>query len=222
MRVILGIGNPGAEYEGTRHNAGFHVIEELARRAGTLGFERNKKWKCEVAQWNLPGQLGGGKALLVKPQTFVNLSGSTAQACLAFYKCQPSDLLVVVDDIHLTLGTLRLRAEGSSGGHNGLKDIEQRIGKAYPRLRVGIGAPSGDQVGHVLGRFAPDERDDATAMTAKAADCAMAWLGGGIKDAMCFNGPLHPPAPKPKPAHKPKPDQASSDQASDQADPNEI
>lgn len=208
MRVILGIGNPGREYEATRHNIGFTVVEELARRAGAPGFERHKKWDAELAEWRLPERLGGGKALLLKPRTYVNLSGKTAQGALAFHKLKPEAMLVVVDDLNLPLGTLRLRGEGSSGGHNGLKDIEARIGKAYPRLRIGIGSPSGDQVGHVLGRFSPEERDDVELAIRKAADCCETWLGEGLTAAMRSNGPLHPPPPKPKPA--PPPDEAAN------------
>ncbi len=198
MRVILGIGNPGKDYEATRHNIGFMVLDELARRAAAA-FGRHKKWDCELAEWNLPPDLGGDRALLLKPRTYVNRSGQTAQAALAFHKLKPEALLVVVDDLNLPLGTLRLRGEGSSGGHNGLKDIEARLGKAYPRLRIGIGSPGGDQIGHVLGRFAPDERADVLLAITRAADCCERWLGDGLAAAMTCNGPLHPPAPKPKP-----------------------
>lgn len=208
MRVIIGIGNPGREYEGTRHNIGFMVVEELARRGGLPGFDRHKKWDADLAQWRLPEDLGGDQALLLKPRTYVNLSGRSAQAALAFHKLPPSSLLVVVDDLNLQLGTLRLRGEGSSGGHNGLKDIEARIGRAYPRLRIGIGTPGGDQVGHVLGRFAPDEREDVELAIGKAADCCERWLGQGLEPAMRLNGPLHPPAPKPKPPQDPPEDAA--------------
>lgn len=196
MHIVLGIGNPGAEYVGTRHNVGFDVIDELARRAGAADFDRHKKWRCRHARARLPG----GDVLLVKPQTYVNRSGACAQAVLAFYKIPPARMLVVVDDIHLALGTLRLRAAGSSGGHNGLRDIEDRIGRDYPRLRLGIGAPRGDQVGHVLGRFAPAEREDAAAMLDKAADCAALWLAEGPAVAMRCNGPLRPPSRPPAPA----------------------
>ena len=198
MRVLLGIGNPGREYEGTRHNIGFMVLDELARRAGATGFERHKKWQAQLAEWHLPERLGGDKALLLKPQTYVNLSGKTAQGALAFHKLKPDAMLVVVDDLNLPLGTLRLRGSGSSGGHNGLKDIETRIGREYPRLRIGIGAPGGDQVGHVLGRFAPDERDDVDLAIRKAADCCERWLADGVQAAMQMNGPLHPPEVKQK------------------------
>ncbi|MFM2092073.1 MAG: Peptidyl-tRNA hydrolase, partial [Planctomycetota bacterium] len=147
----------------------------------------------------------GRRLLLVKPTTFVNGSGEAAQAVLAFHKAAPADLLVLVDDLNLPLGDLRLRAEGSAGGHNGLRDIEARLGKAYPRLRLGIGRPrpDQDQIGFVLGRFAPEERADAEACATKAADAALAWAEAGVQVACRFNGPLRPPpppAPKPRPA----------------------
>ncbi|MBA3685482.1 MAG: aminoacyl-tRNA hydrolase, partial [Planctomycetes bacterium] len=195
MRVILGIGNPGREYQDTRHNIGFAVIDALARRLDAG--QPSRKWQAELSEC----RLGDERVLLVKPQTYVNLSGASAQAVLAFHKVTPQDLLVVVDDINLAVGTLRLRANGSAGGHNGLKDIEACIGQEYPRLRLGVGSPrpGADQVGHVLGTFAPDERADAEAMIVKAVDCCLAWLREGVVVACAFNGPLRPPPPKPKP-----------------------
>lgn len=200
MRVVLGIGNPGSAYERTRHNCGFFVIDELARRHRLDGW--SKRWNAQVCDWRLSDTLGGDRALLVKPQTFVNLSGESAQAVLAFHKLAPSDLLVVVDDINLPLGHLRLRPDGSAGGHNGLKDIEVRIGKAYPRLRLGIGQPANDQVDHVLGTFSDAERDDLTAMITKAADCVEGWLRDGVAAACRFNGPSRPSAPTAAPVVK--------------------
>lgn len=205
MRIVLGIGNPGREYERTRHNIGFLVVDALARRHGVGAWQN--RWKADVADWHLPPALGAGRALLVKPRTYVNLSGESAQAALAFHKLPPGDLLVVVDDINLPLGTLRLREGGSAGGHNGLRDIEARIGQAYPRLRLGVGSPrpGADQIGHVLGGFAPDEQADAEAMVRKAADCAEAWLRDGMTVACAYNGPLRPPPPRPKPVAPPPP-----------------
>lgn len=200
MRVVLGIGNPGSQYERTRHNAGFLVLDALARRHA-LG-DWGKRWNALTCDWRVPESLGGERALLVKPQTFVNLSGESAQAVLAFHKLQPSDLLVVVDDINLPLGTLRLRPDGSAGGHNGLKDIEARIGKSYPRLRLGIGKPANDQVDHVLGAFTAEEQADLTAMIGKAVECIEGWMKDGVAIACRFNGPARavpPPAAPPAP-----------------------
>ena len=205
MRIVLGIGNPGAEYHGTRHNLGFAVLDELARRHGSPRWAR--RWQAEAADL----ALAGGRALLLKPTTFVNQSGACAQAVLAFHKLPPADLLVVVDDLHLPLGELRLRGEGSAGGHNGLKDIEACLGRAYPRLRMGMGPlpPGADQIGFVLGGFAPGEREDAAAMIAKAAQAVQAWIEGGTAAAMRFSGPLRPPPPRPKPPRPPPPEPAA-------------
>lgn len=195
MRVILGIGNPGSQYERTRHNAGFLALDELARRHRLDGW--SKRWQALVCDWRVPEVLGGDRALLLKPQTFVNLSGESAQAVLAFHKLQPQDLLVVVDDINLPLGTLRLRPDGSAGGHNGLKDVEARIGKNYPRLRLGIGKPANDQIDHVLGAFTNAEQDDLAAMLTKAVDCIEGWVKEGVTVACRFNGPARPVVPPP-------------------------
>ncbi|GDY12471.1 hypothetical protein LBMAG53_13490 [Planctomycetota bacterium] len=199
MRILLGIGNPGREYHGTRHNIGFAVMDELARRHG-VGDWRGQ-WHADTARIDL----GGIPVLLLKPRTFVNRSGQAAQAALTFHRILPADLLVVVDDLNLPLGDLRLRAEGSAGGHNGLRDIEAHLGQGYARLRCGIGRPAHPdiQVDFVLGRFAPDEQADADAMLAKAADAAAAWVRDGAAAASSFNGPLRPPPPRP--ASPPKP-----------------
>ena len=196
MRVILGIGNPGREYNETRHNLGFAVIDALARRHG-FTLAKDRRCQADVGTWESPA----GRVLLVKPTTYVNRSGETAQALLSFYKLPPTDLLVLVDDLNLPTGHLRLRGEGSAGGHNGLKDIEARFGQAYPRLRLGCGPlPAGaDQVAFVLGGFRPEERADAIAMIAKAADAATAWVPDGVVIACKFNGPLVAPAPRTKP-----------------------
>lgn len=190
MRVILGIGNPGPEYLRTRHNCGFMVVDELARRHRLDGW--SKRWGALVCEWRLPEALGGERAVLVKPQTYVNLSGESAQGVLAFHKVPPADLLVVVDDINLPLGHLRLRPDGSAGGHNGLKDIEARIGKSYPRLRLGIGRPVHDQIDHVLTAFSDTEQPDVQAMIGKGADCVEGWLRDGLTVACRFNGPARP------------------------------
>ncbi len=167
-------------------------MDALARRHRLEGW--SKRWNAKVCDWRLPESLGAERALLLKPQTFVNLSGESAQAALAFHKLAPADLLVVVDDINLPLGHLRLRAEGTAGGHNGLKDIEARIGKAYPRLRVGIGSPAQDQIDHVLGRFSAADQNEVAVMIIAAADCVEAWLNECVSVACRFNGPTQPKA----------------------------
>ena len=200
IKIILGIGNPGKQYDGTRHNIGFDIIDALAARFGIS--LSDKKWHAQYGQ----GFVGSQKVILSKPQTYVNESGKSLQAMMAFYKLSPEDCLVLVDDLNLKFGDLRLREQGSAGGHNGLRDIEQKIGKQYPRLRVGIGAPKGNQVNYVLGKFRPEEQADLQKLVNKASDCADTWLNQGVTPAMNFNGPLNPPPPKPrKPKPKPAP-----------------
>lgn len=194
MKALVGLGNPGARYANTRHNAGYAVIDELARRAGTASWRR--RFEAEVAEIHV----ADASALLIKPLTYMNGSGASVQAAMTFFKLPPEDVLVLVDDIHLALGDLRLRPSGSAGGHNGLKDIESRIGQGYPRLRLGVGAPAEgrEQIDWVLSRFNDTEIADVDAMTAKAADCCQGWLRDGVVIACKFNGPLRPPPPRPK------------------------
>ncbi len=196
MRLIIGIGNPGAAYADTRHNLGFLVLDELARRHHLGAW--SKRWGSLVAEWRRSA--GDGTVALLKPQTFVNASGEAVQAAASFYKLPLGDLLVVVDDLNLPLGCLRLRPMGSAGGHNGLRDIEARLGQGYPRLRLGIGQPAlgeGAQIGHVLGRFGDHEQEALRAMIARAADCVESWCADGLEGAARFNGAgaLAPPPP---------------------------
>jgi PTH1 family peptidyl-tRNA hydrolase len=199
MRLVIGIGNPGAAYADTRHNLGFLVLDELAMRHQLSSWSR--RWSSQIAEW--PQAPGDGTVALLKPQTFVNASGEAVQAAAAFYKLPLGALLVVVDDLNLPLGTLRLRGSGSAGGHNGLRDIEARLGPGYPRLRLGIGQPAqgeGAHLGHVLGRFAAQEQEPVRAMVARAADCVESWCAGGLEGAARFNGagtPAAPPGPPP-------------------------
>jgi PTH1 family peptidyl-tRNA hydrolase len=148
-RLIVGLGNPGREYLDTRHNIGFMILDRLAKRE-SAPFRRERRWKAEVAQW--------GGTLLCKPLTFMNLSGESVRPLSSFYRFEPAEILVIVDDMALPLGRLRIRPSGSAGGHNGLQSIIENFGTpAIPRLRVGIGAAQGGAIGHVLGRFALDE-----------------------------------------------------------------
>ena len=195
MRVILGIGNPGRQYERTRHNLGWWVVDHLVRDHG-LSWSMHRKWNAEIAEWP---SAPGGRALLVKPQSFVNASGAVAQSICAYHRIPVTNLLVVVDDLALPTGHLRLRDSGSAGGHNGLRDIDACLGMAYHRLRLGCGPmPAGaDQVGFVLGSFPPQEQADAEAMVVKATQAVVAWLTGGLAAASKYNGALHPPPPRP-------------------------
>jgi PTH1 family peptidyl-tRNA hydrolase len=186
MKIIVGLGNPGSQYVGTRHNVGFEVIDALARTFATSAF---RHW-CDslVADCRLEGQT----VVLVKPQTFMNLSGRAVRALLDFYKLSPQQLLVVCDDIHLPIGKLRLRARGSHGGHNGLRDIQQHLGsEEYPRLRIGVGTPRpGEAVSYVLGRFAASERPLIEQAIERAAEAVACWIGQGLETAMNrFNAP---------------------------------
>lgn len=189
MRLILGIGNPGRQYEQTRHNIGWVALDEFARRHGDGSW--NDRFKSSVAEIRIDGD----KVLLLKPQTFVNASGEALQAAMAFLKVPLVEVLVVTDDLALPFGQLRLRPSGSSGGHNGLKDIEARIGKEYARLRIGIGAvpPGWDQVGWVLGRFPPEEEAQLPAVAARAAEGILDWVRNGVTAACRVNVNPEPP-----------------------------
>lgn len=151
--LIVGLGNPGRQYEDTRHNVGFMVLDRMATSAGVT-FQTSPKWQCHLAK------LPDGGTLLLKPQTFMNLSGRAIRQILNFYKWQPEQMLVIYDDVSLSLGTLRFREKGSAGGHNGIKSIIEHLGTdIFPRLKIGIGSSQpGNMVGHVLGKFSPDER----------------------------------------------------------------
>ncbi|MEO8616972.1 MAG: aminoacyl-tRNA hydrolase [Luteolibacter sp.] len=151
--LIVGLGNPGKQYEDTRHNVGFMVLDRLAAASAAV-FQSSPKWQSHLAK------LPGSGTILFKPQTFMNLSGRAIQQILSFHKWTPEQMLVIYDDVALPLGTLRFREKGSAGGHNGIKSILQHLGNdAFPRLKIGIGGSRpGEMVGHVLGKFLPDER----------------------------------------------------------------
>ncbi len=180
MKLILGLGNPGAEYKGTRHNVGFEVIEELADRHGIA-----------VRKRSLRSVMGDGiieseKVILARPMTYMNLSGEAAAGICGMYKIAPEDVIVVVDDVALPVGKLRLRLKGSTGGHNGLTSIERHLQtREYPRIRIGVGvAQNGQMVGHVLGKFKPAEREAVAEAIDRAADAVEAALREGFEKAM--------------------------------------
>jgi PTH1 family peptidyl-tRNA hydrolase len=153
FNLIVGLGNPGRQYEDTRHNAGFMVLDRLAAASATT-FQPAPKWQSHLAKLPESG------VLLLKPQTFMNLSGRAIHQVLSFYKWQPENMLVIYDDISLPLGTLRFREKGSAGGHNGIKSLIEQLGTMdFPRLKIGIGSSEpGGLVGHVLGKFSTNER----------------------------------------------------------------
>jgi PTH1 family peptidyl-tRNA hydrolase len=180
MKLIVGLGNPGPAYAGTRHNVGFKTVDRLAE---PLHLTFARRFEAELAE----GQIGAERILLAKPQTFMNLSGRPVRQILDFYKLPVADLLVICDDVNLPLGQLRFRRGGSAGGHNGLKDIERHLGRRdYARLRLGVGGPDVDQemADHVLARFRPGERAAAETLIADAADAVHVWLSAGLEAAM--------------------------------------
>lgn len=178
--MVVGLGNPGPEHEGTRHNVGFAVVERLARAAGLL-FES----PAVLDGWAGPRQFLVARhdahgALLVKPLSFMNRSGAVVAPLVAWAQLEPADLLVVYDDLDLPFAALRIRPHGGHGGHNGMRSILERLGTdRFPRLRVGIGNPRTDAARHVLERFTPDEAEDIAISTAEAAEAIQAWLGSG-------------------------------------------
>lgn len=180
MKLIVGLGNPGREYEHTRHNVGFQVAEELAQRY-RVTLKNHAKWKARAAKI---AEIGDG-VLLAEPTTFMNLSGWAVREIAGFHKLSPSDVLVVVDDADLPLGRLRMRTGGSAGGHNGLKSVIQELGTVeFPRLRVGVGRQPGELKNHVLGRFSDDERAQIDAAVKRAADAAELFATENILAAM--------------------------------------
>jgi PTH1 family peptidyl-tRNA hydrolase len=188
MKIIVGLGNPGPRYAGTRHNIGFDVIDWIAAGAGTSPFR--SRFQAQVAEFADATET----ALLIKPETFMNLSGASVRQVVDFYKRPATDVLVVCDDIALPLGKLRARAQGTHGGHNGLRDIQAHLGTTeYPRLRIGVGSPDGDAADFVLGRFRPTERPAVADAVARAAEAALVWMRQGITECMNrYNGEKKP------------------------------
>jgi PTH1 family peptidyl-tRNA hydrolase len=178
MKAIVGLGNPGREYAGTRHNIGFDVVDEVARR-----------WNVQLRPWKSVADVvvvSARGAVLVEPQTFMNLSGDAVSRLSAFHKLTPQDVLVVVDEVQLPVGRLRARRSGSAGGHNGLKSVIQHLGTEFPRLRIGIGRgdPKLDLADHVLSRFARDERDSVADAVNRAADAVELFVKDGLEAVM--------------------------------------
>ncbi len=179
VKVIVGLGNPGREYATTRHNLGFMVIDELARRLSAI--DRRSRFRAEVTEVFDHGE----KLVLVKPQTYMNLSGISVSEAVRWYKTPAEDVMVVADEIDLPFGTLRMRAAGGSGGHNGLKSIFAELGSQdVPRLRIGVGRGSGHATRQVLSRFNPEEARMLPEIVAAAADCVLDWERHGVIDAM--------------------------------------
>jgi peptidyl-tRNA hydrolase, PTH1 family len=184
MKILCGLGNPGRQYEHNRHNVGFMVLDALASR-WKLTFSSNK-FDASLAH----GTWASDKVLLLKPQTFMNLSGTSLGAAARFYKVEPADVLVVHDELDLPYAKLQLKAGGGTGGHNGLNSIRESWGEeAYGRLRFGIDKPQGPTakervVGHVLGDFSAEERASLADQVNRACDMCETWTKEGLQKAM--------------------------------------
>jgi peptidyl-tRNA hydrolase, PTH1 family len=179
VKIIVGLGNPGREYAATRHNLGFMVVDELGRRLDAK--ERRNRFRSDLVEVFD----GGEKVVLLKPRTYMNLSGSAVREAVNWYKTPLDDVLVVVDDIDLPFGSMRLRAKGGSGGHNGLKSIISELGiDAFSRMRLGVGRGPGPATRQVLSRFTSDEARVLPSVLQTAADCALEWERNGINNAM--------------------------------------
>ena len=184
MKLLVGLGNPGRDYAGHRHNLGFMVVDRLASRLGiALGQE---KFEARIGQGDVDGQ----RVLLLEPQTYMNDSGAAVAAAARFYKVGPESLLVVHDELDLSFGRIQLKRGGGTGGHNGLESIVERLGEdGFARLRIGIGKPSGPNakervVGHVLHDFSAEERVELPPLIDRAAEMAESWLRVGLAQAM--------------------------------------
>jgi len=209
MKLIVGLGNPGAQYDKTRHNVGFMVADALANRHASSQVPRSRFHAV-----TLDIHIGGEKALLIKPTTYMNRSGQSVGEAARFFKLDPQeDIVVLVDDIALPVGHIRVRKRGGSGGHNGLSDIDRILGgEDYMRVRIGVGEVPGlmNQADWVLSRFMAEERDDVERSIARAADAAERIVTDGIVKAMNeFNTKLAKPRPDSKAepeSEQPQPD----------------
>ena len=194
MRLVVGLGNPGSDYVGTRHNIGWEVVDRIAQRMGWISkaeeFNRVARTKFDGLAMDGTISLHSGgteKLLLLKPTTYMNLSGKAVQGAMAFYQLAPAEIMVILDDVALPAGKIRIRTGGSSGGHNGLKDIERMLGTSeYPRLRIGIDPPPPrhPQRDYVLGRFTPEQRQKVDPAIDRASSAILTWIESGIVSAM--------------------------------------
>lgn len=207
IRIIVGLGNPGRDYAATRHNVGFMVLDRLAAHFGAE-WKPEKAYKAEIA--------AGPGVLLVKPQTFMNSSGESVGPLMRYFKFDPEQVFVVYDDISFPVGTMRLRAGGSAGGHNGMKSLIAHLGtEKFPRLRVGISAPGCKQmVSHVLGKFAPDERPLLDESLLKATAASLTALRDGF-DAAANQFNVRKEKKKKEKPQQPESEQPTEDAAAD-------
>lgn len=181
MKLVVGLGNPGKKYDGTRHNVGFAVVDRLAAAPAVGSFQ--ERFDADIAEWREDSE----RILLLKPLTFMNLSGRAVRQTMDFYQVEVGDLLVVCDDMALPLGKLRFRARGTHGGHNGLRDIQQHLGtNEYSRLRIGVDVPEGekDAIDHVLGKFKPSEKPVIEDALQLAVQGVALWVRQGVQKCM--------------------------------------
>lgn len=185
MKVIVGLGNPGAQYANTPHSVGFEVVDAIAAELG-LGWETKKAFSCLMAK----GVFAGVPVLLVKPQTYMNLSGDSVAPVVKYHNATTADLIVVQDDIDIPLGRLRIRKNGSCGGHNGIRNIIERLGsQSFIRLKVGVGKDKSNVIGHVLGKFDPASRTTVDKVVSASVQAVASILRDGADKAMnVFNG----------------------------------
>ncbi len=175
---MVGLGNPGEEYAKTRHNLGFMVVDEVARRRNITSWKKKDSAHQAVD--------AASRAVFVKPASFMNLSGTPTRLISSWYRTPADQILVVSDDLDLPFGKLRMRPNGGHGGHNGLRSIIATIGEDFPRIRVGVGRPEFDSVDHVLGPFSAEERQALPSIVSAAADGVDLWLDEGLEPAMRF------------------------------------
>lgn len=179
MFLIVGLGNPGKEYDGTRHNIGFAAVDYIADK---YNIELNRiKFKGVFGE----GLINGKKVILLKPTTYMNLSGESIREVINFYKIQNEEIIVIYDDISLEVGRLRIREKGSHGGHNGIKSIISNLGSdIFPRIKIGVGAPKGNLVSHVLGKFSDDEIEILRETIKASAEAVEIMIKTDTKEAM--------------------------------------
>lgn len=180
MKIIVGLGNPGVKYASTPHNIGFEAVDAIASEIGA-DWQEKRQYKCLWAK----GVLNGEQIILVKPQTFMNLSGLSVASVVKYSNSTPSDLIVIHDDIDLALGRLRVRSSGSCGGHNGIRNIIENLASAdFVRIKLGVGKDKSDVISHVLGKFSPEARAVADKLVSATSSVVSSIIKGGAQNAM--------------------------------------
>jgi len=186
MKIIAALGNPGKEYENTRHNAGWTVMDQFHKALDAEPFKEEKKFKAFVSTANFNGE----KLVLVKPLTFMNLSGEAVQTIANFYKIEPEDIFCIYDDLDTPFGSIRIRAKGGPGTHNGMKSMVQKLGENFPRLRMGIESRGDtspkehETTSFVLGKFNKEEKSTFNKTVKRAVEAVKTWITEGIEASM--------------------------------------